>query len=228
MRLKYLKFILVFLVLAIGFLGWIGISELPTHSLQALTNINEIPMYGNQTKNKKQIAADEQFIKETTSDGRTRESVSVHLSKRGWEAYFSKDYALAIRRFNQAWMLDESNFQVYWGFSAIMANRQDLKQALEFILTAHQLNPKSANLMADVGQTYARLEKYDKAVMYYEKVAKMDPKNEAVFFRWAVVLFEVGKYHEANKMIEKAKALGGKSIHPQFLKDLQNKLKNQK
>ena len=48
---------------------------------------------------------------------------SRDATHRGWEAYYQGDFDTAIKRFNQGWMFDRENPEVYWGFGLIMGQR---------------------------------------------------------------------------------------------------------
>lgn len=79
--------------------------------------INERPMYGSVEKSAELKQADQKFI-ETVTQNVTRDSASRHFSGRGFQLLQNGDYRTAIKRFNQAWLLDSTNYEAYWGFAA--------------------------------------------------------------------------------------------------------------
>lgn len=68
---------------------------------------NEIPMYGGEYEPTVEI----------------NPAFSQDAAARGWKAYYQGDLDTAIKRFNQGWMFDRENPDVYWGFGLIMGQR---------------------------------------------------------------------------------------------------------
>lgn len=81
------------------------------HSVFAKRPMNELPMYGGQ--HNPVVERNEGYSK-------------VAIQK-GWQAYYSGDLNTAIKRFNQGWMFDRENPQVFWGFGLIMGQRAFLE-----------------------------------------------------------------------------------------------------
>jgi hypothetical protein len=79
--------------------------------------INMLPMYGGVEKDQDYLNADKRFI-ETVEKNMTRDSASKYFAMKGWEFLGANRVDLAIKRFNQAWLLDTNNYQAYWGFAA--------------------------------------------------------------------------------------------------------------
>lgn len=75
-------------------------------------------MYGGMDKTTIPVlkAVDEKFITDTTNHYGTREKASAALVNNGFEYCQRNDLANAIRRFNQAWLLDPKNPEVYVGY----------------------------------------------------------------------------------------------------------------
>ena len=97
------------------------------------TPLNELPMYGGVQKTPEQEAADETFIQAAIKEYGTREKASDVVVQIGWSYLYKNDLRTAIKKFNQAWLLNSDNAQAYWGFGVVAANRRDLDQAGEMI-----------------------------------------------------------------------------------------------
>jgi tetratricopeptide (TPR) repeat protein len=84
--------------------------------------LDQIPMYGgqNRTAVSDLKAADEKLIADTTKHYGSKEKASNAFVSNGFAYYSRNDSANAMRRFNQAWLIDPSNPEVYWGFGAMM------------------------------------------------------------------------------------------------------------
>ena len=77
--------------------------------------INAIPEYGHQEKSEMQLQADQNFLDEI----RGRESETfIALIDEGWWYLEQGDSITAVKRFNQAWLIDSTRFETYWGFAA--------------------------------------------------------------------------------------------------------------
>jgi tetratricopeptide (TPR) repeat protein len=85
--------------------------------------INERPMYGGIEKNDAMKQADQKMIAEVLRAGETRDSAAKHGIMRGWEAFSKGDVSTAIKRFNQAWLLNPENGDAYHGFALVTARR---------------------------------------------------------------------------------------------------------
>jgi tetratricopeptide (TPR) repeat protein len=85
--------------------------------------INEKPMYGRQVKCDALKKADSIFIATCLTQIPTKDSASKIVASRGFD-YFKKGYiSTAMKRFNQAWLLDSTNSHAYWGMAMIVSNR---------------------------------------------------------------------------------------------------------
>ena len=91
--------------------------------------INELPMFGHQPKTRTQRQADEQYIESMMRRFNSRAEAARAASSLGWKVYYAGDSRTAIRRFNQAWLLDPLDQYALWGFAVISADRGQLQKA---------------------------------------------------------------------------------------------------
>lgn len=96
---------------------------------------NTHPMYGgpDHVKTPHQLEADEKFIQTVTQGGQSRERASQAVAVGGWQFFNKGDLSTAMKRFNQAWLLDPNNPETYKGFAAILKKqgRMDEAQQIE-------------------------------------------------------------------------------------------------
>lgn len=111
--------------------------------------INELPMYGLREKTEAQKRADEDYIATVTRDGRTREDAAQVAAKNAWNIFYAGDKRTAIRRFNQAWLLDPDNQLALWGFAVTCIDRGQLERADEFYRMAIESGPFNPALERD-------------------------------------------------------------------------------
>jgi len=88
---------------------------------EAATEINLQPEYGNVKKTKEQLEDDRTFIETVLKQDTTRRKGSEHLVGLGFNYLARGDMETAMKRFNQAWLLDPKNENAYWGLAPYMA-----------------------------------------------------------------------------------------------------------
>ena len=111
-------------------------------------NINLIPMYGGVKKSRALQKADARLL----ADFPNRREAATQFAKRGWDYFYAKDPETAIKRFNQAWLLDSTNAEAYWGFGVIEGGRRHNTDALRYLQRSIQLNPTKKRILVDVAE----------------------------------------------------------------------------
>ena len=191
-------------------------------------------MYGNVERPQFLRLAHEQFIRETTTAFGSREAASDAFARRAWQLYEQDDLTAAMRRFNEAWLLNPHSPQPYWGFGAIRHDQGKVHEALALLSRAFGLDPSNPRLMADlasvVGQkatharTAAEREKFfAKACELFERASALDPMNGHSYGLWAIALYDGGRYAAAWDKVHKAQEL--RAVIPEkFLRMLREKM----
>jgi hypothetical protein len=129
----------------------------PPPAVKADYPINELPMYGHLTKTAAQKRADREYIEFMTKDGRSRSEAADIAAKAGWDFYYKGDHVTAIKRFNQAWLLDPDNQLALWGFAGICRDRDQLRDAITYFELAIEKGPDSPLLKRDYQNTLLAL-----------------------------------------------------------------------
>jgi len=191
-------------------------------------------MYGNAENPPVPGIARERFIREATAAFGSREVASETFAAHGWQLYDQGELATAMRRFNEAWLLNPKSPQPYWGFGAILHDQGKIHEALAMLTRAWDLDPSNPRLMADLGRVTAQeaslaatpteREKYfDKACALFENATVLDPRNGHSYGLWALALYDRGRYAEAWEKVHKAQAL--RAVIPEnFLRLLRHKM----
>ena len=94
--------------------------------------INTIPMYGELKKNSSQLNSDKEFINSVVNEYGSRKIASGKYNQMAWNYFRMKDYATSMKRFNQAWLLDDTNARVYFGFATLLDVHEDYKSVLKY------------------------------------------------------------------------------------------------
>ncbi|WP_405232542.1 carbohydrate binding domain-containing protein [Lentisalinibacter salinarum] len=121
--------------------------------------VNEVPMYGLHEKTEQQRRADEAYIRMMTAGGRSREAAAEVAAKNAWNVFYTGDKAQAIRRFNQAWLLDPDNALALWGFAVTSIDRGDWEAALRYYRMAMESDPENPRLERDYQLALRQIEK---------------------------------------------------------------------
>tara|TARA_R110000868_G_scaffold295250_4_gene555681 strand:- start:1093 stop:1434 length:342 start_codon:yes stop_codon:yes gene_type:complete len=89
--------------------------------------INLLPMYGEVKKCEQQIISDDEFILESEKQFKNRKKAAEYYVSQGWEYFYKDDNDTSMKRFNQAWLLDKTNAQVYWGFGNLLGKKSEFE-----------------------------------------------------------------------------------------------------
>src|SRR5207249_4516990 len=127
-------------------------------ALQAADDIPSdlLPMYGNVEKPEALQRAHERFIRETTAAFGSRERAIDAFAVKGWQLYEQDDLAEAMRRFNEAWLLNPHSPQPYWGFGSVLHDQGKVHEAFAMLSHAWDLDPSDRRLMADLARAFGQ------------------------------------------------------------------------
>lgn len=194
---------------------------------------NEMPMYGGIPPTPEEQKIHSKFIDTVIKEGGGREAAVEEGLKTAWY-YFSKhDYKIAMRRFNQVWLLDPDNEQVFYGFGLLMELDGNMAKAIEYYKKALEINPKNAQTMCYLATVSSKKaledkanEDFEKALILYEKASNLAATESnysdysgKIYEDWAMALFMNKNYAEAWNKVKLAKQHGQK-IHPELINGL--------
>jgi len=194
------------------------------------TNIRLQPKYGNVLKSEGQKQADEELINEYLAKEGTHRKASELLIKLGFDYLYKGDLKTAMYRFNQAWLLDPKNENVFWGFGAIYFMFQDFQSAIKQYDEGLILNAKSSNIITDKASVF--MSKYDSrkdindlntAINLFLKSYSIDNKNQNTLFKLSACYFFKSDCKNALKYYKECLKLGGKPITKEYTEALKEK-----
>jgi tetratricopeptide (TPR) repeat protein len=191
---------------------------------------NLLPKYGNLPKADWQKSADDAYIKATDSEYHgDRKKASTDTAMRGWQLLAGGDFEGAMRRFNQAWLLNNKNGIALWGMAAVETEWGKLDESLKLFAEAEKFVGNEINFLVDysraVGMTGVK--RKDDALIKdaygrFESIYQKAPQNGRNLKNWAMTLFAEGKYPEAWAKVKLAESTTDKGhFDPNFLADLQ-------
>jgi tetratricopeptide (TPR) repeat protein len=193
-------------------------------------DVNKLPMYGRVKRTNEQLAADNKFISIYESLGRSRKAVAAHLVIRGWEYMSAKQLDSSMTNFNQAWLLDSLNADIYWGFADILGMRGKFKASIPFFNRSLQINPVNAKVWNDESTSYGNTflqtkeKKYlDSTIFCLKKAARLDPQNAQLYSQLSVSYSYVMQKDSARKYLKITEQLDPSAVNPEVKKMLENK-----
>lgn len=219
-----------------------------TWEAESKTNKRLLPRYGDLPKTQEEIKSDSNYIKQMMAlpQFKTRREASNHLISLGFQYYYRPDFKTAMYRFNQAYLLDSTNTDIFWGYGAIyMAfGRYDLaKKQYEDGLSIDSMN---THLMTDLATYYmeqfyltsqmpkndiikdtrAQAKQFiDSAVYYLNKSYKLNPKDVNTVYKLSICHWNLEDCVNAWKYYDESVALGGKPITEEYTTDLKKRCK---
>lgn len=228
-----MKMVIVTIIAATLFIGCASVpiteSQIP---------IDQIPMYGGMDRNAIPVlkAADQELIEGTSKAFGSREKASAAFVDRGFRLYNENDLVKAMRRFNQAWLLNPDNPEVYWGFASVLHDWGKYCEAMKMVDKALSYNQYFTGFYPDAGRVItlcavndAALSKEEKKKLFakadklYEEAEMRDSNKTYVYASWATAYYWRGQYEDSWKMVKKVKERSGK-VSDQFLSLLKNKM----
>lgn len=197
---------------------------------------NELPMYGNIPATPEQAKADKELIDYIIKRLGSREAGAKDAVRVGFKYLERNDWRTAMKRFNQAWLLNGESAEVFWGFGAALTYQGKFADSEKSFLKATALTPNNGRMINDFGFMYQfwatkgtknkveRARYLDKSIEMFERAGRLEPSYERTYFNWAVSLFFKQDYKGAWEKIKEAEKLGGKSVDQKFIRDLTKKM----
>jgi len=199
---------------------------------EAKNNIRLLPEYGHVPKTDAQKQADKEFIEDAIKQNGTPHNASEHLVELGFKYFNRGDIKTAMYRFNQAWLLDPNNENIYWGFGAVYFNFKDYEAAIKSYDQGLGINPKSSNILTDKATIYMAMlnDKFDqnvlnKAIDLFDKSYSIDPTNQNTSFKLSTLYFSINDCGKAMKYYNECKTNGGQPITQEYTDALLQKCK---
>ena len=185
-------------------------------------------------------AADERFIREAAAGfGGDRKAASKGWASEGDRYMNEGNLDFAMRRYNQAWLLDPDNHQAYWGFGRVLLERDQMDEAITHFERARALcndHCDKAALVTDLATAFsykaaaarardaaAAASAFGSANARFAEATTLDATYGQGWLRWSHSLYREGDYAGAWEKLDKARATGAK-ITDVFVTNLTDKM----
>jgi len=198
---------------------------------EAMTNKRLLPKYGNLPKSEGELKADKEFLVKAIELDTTAEKAAAHMIDLGFQ-YLYQDMKTAMYRFNQAYLLDSTNSDIYWGYGAIyfMLNRLDL--AREQYEQGLAVDPANTRIITDYGTTY--MSEYfanqnnsalEKAISMLSKSYTIDPTNQNTSYKLSSCYLMRNDCENAVKFYKACISFGGDPVTQEFKNEIEKRCK---
>lgn len=204
---------------------------------EAAANIRLLPKYGYARKTRAQKEADAEFITASMKTCSSRREASDKMIAVGFK-YLYKDVKTAMYRFNQAYLLDSANSDIYWGFGGVYMVLGDLERARAQYQYGLKHAPGNAHLLTDYGTyflllhyAYAEIDKkradlqLDSAITYLNKSFTQNAKDPNTCYKLSVVNLLRNDCKKAKHYHDLCLSLDAHTIDTGFTTQLRQKCK---
>jgi tetratricopeptide (TPR) repeat protein len=194
---------------------------------------NLLPKYGNLPLTAIEKEINDNFVSGMKQDYHgDLKKASMDMAMRGWQYLVAGDLDDAMRRFNQAWLLNKKNGTALWGMAAVEASLGNYDDSLKLFAEAEKFVGSDINFSVDYAKAFGKAGvqlKDDTLLKFafnrFEFNYRKAPQNTLNLQNWAMTLFGIGKYSEAWAKVKLAEATPNKdSLDPRFLAALQARM----
>ncbi len=202
--------------------------------------INEKPMYGNTAFTQKQKEANDRLIKEAVETFGSKEAACKEAMDTARYYAQKDDLKTAMRRANQAWLLDPNNAEVYYLLGSLTRMQGKTDETISLYEKALELNPNHVMVMCNLGRqfynkaqeiyrrqgkkTSAAIKYLDDAISFYDKASRLPVQNNDdlgyIYYQWACALLFKENYAESWKKVKLSRKYSDHFIEPGFINEL--------
>ncbi len=207
---------------------------------EARTDIGLLPKYGNVEKTAEEKERDSLFIIKVLQKDSTYSKGSTSLMSLGFEE-LQTNVKKAMYRFNQAYLLDPTNMDVYSGYGAVYMRLGEYQKAKDQYEEGLRVAPKNARILEGYG-TYYMVQYYnlkkikgetmvrnlDLAIQYLKKSYLRDQESATVPFKLSVLYKDKEDCKNAWKFYHESVANGSQQITEIYTQDLKEKCKKRR
>ena len=168
---------------------------------------NTKPMYGEVEKSDAYQKIDEDFKKECMEQFKTIDSSVYVQTNNAWRYFYNNDLKSAMKRFNQAWLLNPDYPDSYFGFAALMDIQGNQTEAARFYQIAQEKDKtkeRAVKCYQRIADCKEQLQDIKGTIEAYSKIAALDPNNVLALKKFGYFQMQNGNYKDALTAYEKA------------------------
>ena len=183
---------------------------------------NLLPMYGGLKKCDEQIKIDKDFLAECDKYFKDRDTATRYHIDKGWKYFYNNDFDSAMMRFNQAWLLDSTNADIYWGFGNILGRQHKFQESLKYFDKSLSFNSKNEKVWLSSATSFGQLffqskdiSLLNKAIDNLKESVSINPTNAEAYGQLTACYSYFMQKDSARKYIEITDRLDSKAINPE-------------
>jgi tetratricopeptide (TPR) repeat protein len=215
---------------------------------ESKTDKKLLPRYGHLRKTEQEIKADSDYIRQMMAlpQFKSRREASNHMIGLGFQYYYRPDFKTAMYRFNQAYLLDSTNTDIFWGYGAIYMAFGQYALAKRQYEDGLSIDSTNTHLLTDLATYYmehyyltvqmpandiikdpkAQAKEFmDSALHYLHKSYELDPKDVNTVYKLSICYWNIDDCQNAWKYYDECVALGGRPIREDYTSDLKKRCK---
>ena len=180
-------------------------------------------MFGQVEKCPEQIDIDNDFLKRIDEifNGDRKKAAQERVD-RAWEYFYKGHLDTAMMRFNQAWLLDSLNADIYWGYGNILGRQQQFEESLQYFEKSLKLNPDNSNAWLSASTSYGQLffqakdmNLLNKSIDCLKKSISLDPNNARAYGQLTAAYSYFVQKDSARKYLEITDRLDSAAVNPE-------------
>jgi Tfp pilus assembly protein PilF len=170
--------------------------------------VNQQPFYGFAELTPEQKKANAKFVAAAVKATGSRDKAFAATAQRAWQSFYRGDLATAAMRFNQAYLLDAKQSQVFHGLGLIAAERFGDRAFADELMRLARTLPNPARLLnADYGRFLLIAERPQDAEPVLEQAVADAPRFATAWSNLAWARLQNGKSAAACDAAERAAQL---------------------
>jgi tetratricopeptide (TPR) repeat protein len=207
-----------------------------TNCSEAQKPDNTKPHYGDIKKTQEYIDLDNEFIQDATKQFGSRKAAAKQHVSFGWDYIRKGDFSTAMKRFNQAWLLDSTLIDVDWGYGAVLGATHQYENSIYYLKKYADYNMENPRILIDLGTAYLT---YANSLMEHGqnksselnirkgkscllKYISLDDKSAFAYNQLAAAYYFENKMDSAKYYGRIAERLDPKVLSPEFKKIIKN------
>ncbi|HRH39904.1 MAG TPA: hypothetical protein PK760_16255, partial [Flavobacteriales bacterium] len=185
---------------------------------RAVKDMRLAPRYGDRKKSAEQLASDAEFIRLMHEKDSVPRSASSTLIAHGFDLLRKGDLPAAMFRFNQAFLVDSTNTDIYWGYGTFFMelDRPTVAHTMfraglsQDSTNTHLLIGEATAYLADhhiAAQTdsVAAMEPVRQALAMLQRAERYDAQDSSLLYRMSVCYFLRGECDKARAYFSRAR-----------------------
>lgn len=201
---------------------------------KAFQDLRLLPRFGDTPKTPEQLESDAEFERLMLANGATHRECSDRLIGLGFELMGTGDLTHAMFRFNQAFLMDTTNSDVYRGYGAFFMAMDNTTLAHTMFRAGLSIDATNAQLLREEATAYlaeyhdlkktdtdAARNALDSALSTLQRAGELDPDDATTMYKLAVCHLYRNECAEARRDMAHSVELGGPGPEPGFLTELE-------